>query len=115
MTNLDKNNFKRFSDVTQLFANTSIRISLQYHQNKIYDSHEIPLDDPHACFKFHDPLSVSADVKIADYNFKCWYLKEPAKLTVLISQLYEYMIRRVIKHIKWNINPLKTVILYNHA
>ena len=41
-------------------------MSLQYHQNKIYDSHEIPLDDPHVYFKFHDPLSVSSDVKTAD-------------------------------------------------
>ena len=66
MTNLDKNNAQSFSGVTQLFTNTPIFTSLQYHQNKIYDSQEIPLDDPYAYFKFHDPLRVSSDVRIAD-------------------------------------------------
>lgn len=33
--------------------------------DQIYDSHEIPLDDPHTYFKFHIPLRVSSDVKIA--------------------------------------------------
>jgi hypothetical protein len=66
MTNLDKNNGKSFSDVLPLFTNTPIQMSLQLHQNKIYDSHEIPLDDPHAYFKFHDPLSVSSAVKIVE-------------------------------------------------
>jgi hypothetical protein len=70
MTNLDKNNSKRFSDVIQLFTNTPIHMSLQYHQNKIYDSHEIPLDDPHAYFKFHDLQIISSALKIADKNFK---------------------------------------------
>jgi len=55
MTNLDKNNGKRFSAVIQLFTNTPIHTSLQYHPNKIYDFHEIPLDDPYAYFKFHNP------------------------------------------------------------
>jgi len=66
MTNLDKINGTCFSNVTQLFTNTQIHISLQFHQNRIYDSNQIPLDDPHAYFKFHDPLKVSSDVKFAD-------------------------------------------------
>ena len=47
MTNLDKNNSKSFSDVMQLFTDTPILMSPVTSEN-IYDSHEIPLDDPHA-------------------------------------------------------------------
>ena len=65
-TNWDRIKGKYFSNFIQIFTNTPIHISLQYHQNKIYDSHEIPLDDPRAYFKFHEPLRGSSDVKIAD-------------------------------------------------